>query len=140
MHERAVDSFPHINNRRNPNAGFGQCKDIMPAAVMRSHQHDSLANRNAVTIGENSGCRRQHHAGRIIAIENQRSFDRTLRKDNFTCPNTQQFLTRRIAQFREVIGQPLHYADEIVVIIAEGRRAGQYCHIGRIDKRLMAAL
>jgi hypothetical protein len=71
--------------------------DIVPAAVMRSHQHDSLANCHAVTIGETSGGRRQHHAGRIIAIENQRSFDRTLRKNNFTCPNTPQFLTRRIA-------------------------------------------
>ena len=140
MHKRAIHAFAHINNRRNPNARFGQCKHIVPAAVMRSHQHDSLANCHAVTIGETSGGRRQHHAGRIIAIENQRSFDRTLRKDNFTCPNTPQFLTRDIAQFREVIGQPLHCANEIVVIIAEGRRAGQYCHIGRIDQRLMATL
>ena len=76
----------HIDDCRDANTRFCQGEDIMPAAVMRGHQRDRFADCDAVAKAENLCGGRQHHAGRIVAVKNQRPFNRTLRKDHFTGP------------------------------------------------------
>ena len=76
----------HVDDRFYTDTRFCQGEHIMPAAVMRGHQRDRLADRDAVAKAENLCGGRQHHARRIVAVKNERPFNRTLRKDHFTGP------------------------------------------------------
>ena len=78
----------HVDDRLYTDTRFCQGEDILPAAVMRGHQRDRRADRDAVAKAENLCGGRQHHAGRIVAVKNERPFNRTLRKDHFTGPHT----------------------------------------------------
>ena len=77
----------HIDDRLYTDTRFCQGEHIMPAAVMRGHQCNRRANRHAVAKAENLCGGRQHHAGRVVAVKNERPFNRTLRKHHFTGPH-----------------------------------------------------
>ena len=105
----------------------------------RRHQRHRLPDRHAVTQRIDLRRRGQHHAGRVIAVENERPLDGALGEDHLACPDTPQLLTRSVGQFGQMVGQSLNRTDEIVVEIAERRRPGQHGHVASGGECLDAA-
>ena len=102
---------------------------------MARHDDDRLPDRNAVACRIHLCCGRQHHPGRVVTVEHQRSFNGPLRQDHLAGPEPPQFLARAIACVGQMVGQPLHRTDEIVVIMSKCRGARQDRDIGRSAER-----
>ena len=103
---------------------------------MHRHHHHAPPDRD--TVAQRQGPRRagEHHAGNVIAVEHQGSLDRALRQHHFARADPPQTLARALGiAGREMIGQPLDRADEILVVEAERRGARQDTHIGHRRER-----
>ena len=108
---------------------------------MRGHDDRIVADLDAIAVEIGAGGAGQHDAGAIIAVEHQRLFDRTLGQHDLLGADLPHALARRaLRRRREVVCDALAEADEVLVIIADRRGAGQEGDIGHAGQLVDAGL
>ena len=92
----------------------------------RRGDHGAPTRRHAIAVGEHAQALGQHDARTVVVGEDERALVRARRQHDLGRPHLPQALARQVrVRLRQVIGQPLHQADVVVIVVAEGRRARQ---------------
>ena len=98
---------------------------------MAGHDGGGIAHAHAifVQIGLRRAC--QHHAGAVVAVKDQRLFQRTLRQHDLSRADPPHPFARGIGgRVVQVIRQPLAKTHHVLVIIADGRGPRHQPHPG----------
>ena len=92
----------------------------------RCGDHRTPSRRHAVAIGEHAQALGQHDAGTIVVGEDERALVRARRQHDLGGAHLPQTLARQVGvRLRKMVRHPLHQADVVVIVVAEGRRARQ---------------
>ena len=137
--QAGIDCLAHIDDRSDAHSGARHGAGVLPAAVVRGHHRHLAAHGNAVAEQEGAGGAGQHHAGHVVASENQRTFDCPGRQHDFAGADPPQLFARAMSGLSQMVRKPFDSADEVVVVIAKGRGALQQGNIGGLGQRLDAA-
>src|SRR3546814_7768566 len=95
---------------------------------MRGDDDRAVAYLHAIAVEIGAGGAGQHHARPVVAVEDERLFDRTLRQHNLFGPYAPHALARgRRGRLRQMIGEPLAQAEKILVVVADrGRKSEEH--------------
>ena len=116
-----------IDDGRDLNPRLREVEGGMPGAVMGGDDHHPVADLDAVAVQVGARGPGQHHARPVVAGEHQRLFDGALGQHHLLGPDLPHPLARgTLRHHAQMVGQPLAQADEILVVIADGRGARQH--------------
>ena len=122
---RAVALLAQIDDRHVE----ARCPEIRRSRVggsARCGDHRTPSRRHAVAIDEHAQALGQHDAGTIVVGEDERALVRARRQHDLGGAHLPQTLARQVGvRLRQMVGHPLHQADVVVIVVAEGRRARQ---------------
>ena len=110
---------PAIDDRRDLEPGRLRVERGPVGVVVVGRDHHAPAGRHAVAVQVGAHGGRQHDPGTIVAREHQRSLQRPGREHGLPRPNCPEALARRMVARRQVIGDALEGAQDIVVVVPE---------------------
>ena len=125
-----------VNDGRDPAAGIGQIEGSVPGAVMAGQHGDVVTDADAIAVQIGLRRTRQHHAGAVVAVKDQRFFQRALCKDHpLRADPPHPFARGILRQLVQMIGQSFAQRDHVLMVIADGGRAGHHADAKRAQFR-----
>ncbi len=129
----AVGVLAHVDDGGDRDAGIHQVERHLVGGVVVGEDDRALARRGAVAVDVGLRGRSQHAVRPVVVEIDHRPLDRAGRQDHVLGAHAPQALARLAQRFGrgriEMIRHPLHQADHVVVVIAEGHRARQQRHV-----------
>ena len=125
--EVGVDGRADIDDDGGLRPRLGEVEGGVPGGIVRGDDGGPVPDPHAIAVEVGLGGARQHDAGPVVAVEDQRLLERALGEDDLTGADLPQPLARRArGGRREVVGQALAEADEVLVVVADRRRPGHH--------------
>ncbi|GJE72684.1 hypothetical protein CHKEEEPN_4243 [Methylorubrum podarium] len=93
-------------------------------------EDELAARRHAVAVEEDPHALGEHDAGPVVVGEDEGALVGAAGEHHLARPHLPQALAGRLARGRrQVVGDPLGHRDVVVVVVAEGRGAGEQDHV-----------
>ena len=119
-----------IDDRRDVDAGLLQVDRRGIGGIVRRVDADIPADRDAIVVEVGARRRGQHHAGTVVVGKHHVPLDGAGGEDHAPGAHLPQPLARQVvAGIGEMVGDALDEPDEILRVVAEGRRARQHADI-----------
>ena len=124
--EGRIDRRADVDDDGGLGAGLGEVEGGVPGAVVGGDDRRAVADLDAVAVEVGLGGAGEHDAGAVVAVEDQRLLERALREHDLAGAHLPHPLARgAFGRGGEVVGQALGEADQVLVVVADRRRAGQ---------------
>lgn len=141
VHRRPLRVVALVDDGGDVDARFLEVERRVIGGIAGGVDADAPADGDAVMVEINAGGRRQQDARPVVALKHHVPLDGAGGDDDALRPHLPQPLARQVGQGgREMVGDALGKADEILRVIAERRGAGEHADVLHRPQRRRRAL
>ena len=130
MHRPHVRAQVHHGGDVAP--GSGNVERRVPTGIVVGEHDDALSRQHAVAMHESAHRAGEHDPGAVVGVEGEGALDRAGGEHDLLRPHAPEPLPRHMRWMqveRQVIGDALPEADEVVGVVAERRGAREHRHL-----------